>query len=72
MGRVEEVQFGTIKLWQTIGTSEKTEARLALNRFQGEIGEGCFEQRFIGGGQECKDVAASHWLQALFSTLLLG
>lgn len=71
MGRVDEVQFGTIKLWQTIDTSEKTEARSALNRCQGEIGEGCFEQRFIGG-QECKDVAASHWLQALFSTLLLG
>lgn len=36
-----------------------------------EIGEHCFEQKFVRKEQEFKVVAVSHWLQAMVSLLLL-
>ena len=44
--------------------------RLTIIRFQEEIGQGYFEQKF--NGEQKFKIVASYWLQAEFSAFLLG
>lgn len=64
-GIVEELQFGTSKLWQTTGKS-KENGKVSFHWFKEETGEGCFEHRFAGE-QEFEVVAISPGLQAAVS-----
>ena len=70
---MEELQFGAYRLWKTIGRSKETRGRPAFIRFQEEIGEDCFGQKFTGGEQSSslEVVVVSHYLRAVVSTLLL-
>ena len=49
MGIAEALHITTYDLRRIIAQSENTKGRLAFIRFWEEIGESCFEQKFIGG-----------------------
>lgn len=66
-GIVEELQFGTGKLWQTTGKF-KENGKVSFYWFKEETGEGCFEQKFTGE-QEFEVVTISPGLQAVVSVL---
>lgn len=56
----EELQFGTHKLWQTIGKSGDQRTGKLVYREKEEIGKGCLESKSIGGKQEIKGVRISY------------
>lgn len=48
----EELQFGTGKLWQTIGTSKDQRRGMLLYGEKEEIGKAYFRQKSLEGKQE--------------------